>query len=133
MYISVKKGPVLSSIIVIAIVNSSLSPISSFHLAPRIIDANFGCQFGPRVGYENTVLSPVQNVFTFRTTPKPPPPPFSLLYRTPFSPHLLSPGLCLTIRKTSIVHISSSSSSSAAATNQETLRREKGRGKKQLP
>jgi hypothetical protein len=49
MYISAKKEPVLSSIIVIAIVNSSLSPISSFYLAPRILDANFGCQFGPQV------------------------------------------------------------------------------------
>jgi hypothetical protein len=50
IYISVKKEPVSSSTIEIAIRNSSLSPISPFYLAPRVNDANFGCQFGPRGG-----------------------------------------------------------------------------------
>ena len=51
MYVYVNEESVLSSIIVIATENSSLSPTSLFYLAPRIIEANWGCQFGPRVGY----------------------------------------------------------------------------------
>jgi hypothetical protein len=50
MYISIKNQPVSSSIIVTVIINSLLSLISPFYLAPRIIDAMFGCQFGPRRG-----------------------------------------------------------------------------------
>ena len=42
MYVYVNEESVLSSIIVIATENSSLSPTSLFYLAPRIIEANWG-------------------------------------------------------------------------------------------
>jgi hypothetical protein len=61
IYIFVKKKPVSSSTIVIVIINSSQLPISPFYLAPRIVNANFGCQFGPRGGYPWALVYDFEN------------------------------------------------------------------------